>query len=424
MAIPYEPPVESSVGRPSPLLLTRDFSWVWWGQIVSQVGDGISKLALLWFVYAITGSPLKTTMIGLLQTVPPIVFGPMIGVLVDRLPKKVLLIGSDVMRAVLLGLIPCLISPESFTVGVLYVLVFLHAIASAVFGPALTATIPFLVPRPQFTAANALLQSTTSLGIILGPALSGVGIALLSSQEVLCVNAVTYLASAACFIPISLSAGTSSRRTIANPLAGTIRDLIAGVRFAFVREQTILLLMLTASLYTFGTSALSTLFPVFGRKLLDLGPVEVGYLWSAMGVGLLVTSLVLIRLTQWNLRKRISLIMAASATSGIAICALVFARSGIQAGLLMGVIGLGMGALTPIAWGVLQELTPKDMVGRVLALYNTGAMTAAIGGILTFGWITERLGEPTGVIGIGLVLLATAVMAGGFGHWVAGRSHS
>ena len=55
-------------GRPnvkwSPHLLTRDFTLVWWGQMVSQVGDGVSKLALLWFVYSITGSPLKTTMIG------------------------------------------------------------------------------------------------------------------------------------------------------------------------------------------------------------------------------------------------------------------------------------------------------------------------------------------------------------------------
>ena len=84
----------------SPQLLTRDFTLVWWGQMVSQVGDGVSKLALLWFVYAITGSPLKTTIIGLLQTLPPILFGPFIGVIVDRLPKKLLLIGSDLIRAV------------------------------------------------------------------------------------------------------------------------------------------------------------------------------------------------------------------------------------------------------------------------------------------------------------------------------------
>src|SRR6478735_8418222 len=109
-----------------PLLLTRNFGLVWSGQLISQIGDGISKLALLWFVYAITGSPLKTSIIALLQTIPPIVLGPVIGVYVDRLPKKVLLIASDVLRALLIGLIPCLIPVESFTVTILYVLVLFH----------------------------------------------------------------------------------------------------------------------------------------------------------------------------------------------------------------------------------------------------------------------------------------------------------
>ncbi len=73
-------------------MLSDDFSYVWWGQVVSQVGDGVSKLALLWFVYSVTGSPLKTSIIGILQTAPAIVLAPIIGVAVDRLPKKALLI--------------------------------------------------------------------------------------------------------------------------------------------------------------------------------------------------------------------------------------------------------------------------------------------------------------------------------------------
>ena len=98
-------------------LLTADFSYVWWGQVVSQVGDGVSKLALLWFVYSVTGSPLKTSIIGFLQTVPAIVLAPIIGVAVDRLPKKALLIVSDLVRAVVLGLIPCWMSVDSFNVS-------------------------------------------------------------------------------------------------------------------------------------------------------------------------------------------------------------------------------------------------------------------------------------------------------------------
>ncbi|MFY4727970.1 MFS transporter [Nitrospira sp. BLG_2] len=412
--LPYSPPTAENADNISvkdrPLLLTRDFGLVWSGQLISQIGDGISRLALLWFVYAVTGSPLKTSIIGLLQTIPPIVLGPIIGVYVDRLPKKVLLITSDVLRALLIGLIPCLIPVESFTVTVLYVLVLLHAIATAVFGPALTAAIPAFVPKTQFTAANALLQSTTSLGIIFGPALSGLGIAAYGSQEVLCLNAATYMISAGCLAwvrfkkPASQISARAARPTM-------LQDLVEGFRYSVVTQPTILLLTGTAALYTFGTSALTALFPVFARKMLGLGPIEVGYLWSAVGIGLFATSIGLLWATHWTLKDRMLLITGSSVLSGAALCALTGTLDPYIAGLLMGLVGCGMGAFTPIAWGIIQELAPKQMVGRVLGLYGTGSMTAAIGGISAFGWITEQQGPETGVLGIGLVLLVTALVA-------------
>ena len=393
-----------------PLLLTWDFGLVWWGQLISQIGDGVCRLALLWFVYAVTGSPLKTSIIGLLQTIPPIVLGPIIGVYVDRLPKKVLLITSDILRALLIGVIPCLIPVESFTVSLLYVLVFLHAMSTAVFGPALTAAVPAFVPKTQFTAANALLQGTTSLGIIFGPAISGLGIAAYGSQEVLCINAATYLISAAClaFVRFKNTAAPSPSLG-ARP---TLRqDLIEGFRYGVVTKPALLLLTGTAALYTFGTSALTALFPVFARKMLGLGPVEVGYLWSALGMGLLVTSIALLWVTDWMVKDRMRLIMAASMLSGLALSGLTWTLDPYVAGVLMGLIGCGMGVFTPIAWGIIQELAPSHMIGRVLGLYGTGAMTAAIGGISAFGWITEQQGPETGVLGIGLVLMITALVA-------------
>lgn len=393
------------------LLFTRDFGLLWLSQLVSQVGDGISNLALLWFVYSITGSPVKTTIVGLLHTIPPIVLGPLIGVFVDRLPKKFFLIGSNVFRAVLIGIIPCAVSTDTFTVNLLYVLVLLDAVAMATFSPALTSSVPLIVPRAQFTAANALIQSTTSLGIIFGPALSGVGIALFGSQEVLCLNAVTYCVAALCLGLVRLG----TRQPSAGPKrtdSSVWQDLTEGLAFVAIKQRVILLLVLTAGCYAFGASALTTLFPVFASKLLGLGPVEVGYLWSALGVGLLLMSMTLLWFTEWNLSDRTRIIAGASVASALAIGLLVWTTDLFLVGLLMIVIGGGMGAFTPIAWGVVQELTPRKMVGRVLGLYSTGAMTAAISGISLFGWVTERFGESTGIAGIGATFLLTASLGG------------
>nr|MBA2485391.1 MFS transporter [Nitrospira sp.] len=401
----------------SPHLLTRDFTLVWWGQMVSQVGDGVSKLALLWFVYSITGSPLKTTMIGLLQTLPPILFGPFIGVIVDRVPKKLLLISSDLIRSVVLGVIPCLIAVDSFSIERLYLMVFVHAVASAVFGPALTAAIPSLVSRHEFTAANALLQTTTSIGIIVGPALSGVGIATMSSQEVLCVNAVSYVVSAACFLFIRFPQGESIPVGEAS-LAGTFRDVIEGFHYVLRRQRIILMLIGAASMYTFATSAFSTLFPVFAKKLLDLGPIEVGYLWSAFGVGLLLVSLGLVSLSAWTLPQRIQLMAASSFISGLALLGLIVTSNRLTAAALMVIIGMGAGTLTPVAWGVLQEISPTSLLGRVLAIYNLGAMTSAIAGMTIFGWVTQEFGERPSVFGIGVGLFLSALVSARVVRWI------
>ncbi|HNI17468.1 MAG TPA: MFS transporter [Nitrospira sp.] len=397
-------------------LLTRDFGFMWWSQVLSQVAEGVSKLALLWFVYAVTGSPLKTTVIGLLQTLPPILFGPFIGVLVDRFPKKTILITSDVARGLLIGLIPCLVPIEHFTVESLYVLTFLFGMATAVFVPTLSSAVPFMVARPQFTAANALLQSTTSLGIIIGPAVSGLGIAFSGSQDVLCVNALTYFASAACLLPIRLRATEQAPDSSAG-WRPFIRHLLEGLRYAFLTHRTLLILIVLASIYTFGSGAFTTLFPVFGRQLLGLGPVEVGYLWSWLGVGLLLSSIGLIWLSAWDLHKRLLAIAVSCALAGLAVVGLTWTDSVGVASAYVVCIGIGLGTWTPIAWGIIQEVAPPGMVGRVMAVYTAMATATSMLGMSAFGWVAESFGSITSVLGIGGVM---GVLAWG-SAWFGGR---
>src|SRR5512146_186260 len=119
------------------LLSTKNFGLLFSGQVVSQVGDSMNKVALLWFVYDLTGSAFKMTLIGLLQTIPPLVFGPLIGVYLDRVRRKPVMIGVDLIRTVLVLLIPLLYALDILTLERLYVLVFVTSIVSTIFGPAL-----------------------------------------------------------------------------------------------------------------------------------------------------------------------------------------------------------------------------------------------------------------------------------------------
>jgi MFS transporter, DHA3 family, macrolide efflux protein len=409
-----------SGGRGWDLLKTRDFGLLFAGQTISQIGDSLNKVALLWFVYDLTGSALKMTVVGLLQTLPPLLFGPLIGVYLDRLRKKPVMITVDLLRTLMILLIPLLYAMGGLTLDRLYILVFANAIVSTVFGPALASAVPLIAPPDRLVAANALMQSTANVGLLVGPAVSGIGIVLMGAQNVLYLDAATFLLSALCLMPVRMketfrfagAAGTSRWWT-----DGVGQDLLAGFRFVFLEQKTVLMLMCTATLYSVAASAFVFLLPVFAKEVLALGPIELGWLWSSLGVGMLIVSFSLASLTQGDLSRRLRLISVSLAIGGLAVGALGYLHTSFAAGLLIAVIGGSTAMFTPLVWTMLQELTPAHLLGRVFTSFATGGMASSMAGMAGFGWAADALGPVASLAGISAILLTTAVAAGVFSRY-------
>ncbi len=402
------------------LLKTRDFGLLFAGQTISQIGDSLNKVALLWFVYELTGSALKMTVIGLLQTLPPLLFGPLIGVYLDRFRKKPVMITVDLLRTVMILLIPLLYLMEALTLERLYVLVFANAIVSTIFGPALASAVPLITPKERLVAANALMQSTANVGLLVGPAVSGIGIALIGAQNVLYADAATFFVSALCLLPIRMRE-TLDREALAKKgwTDGVAQDLLAGFRFVFVEQKTVMLLMLTATLYSVGVSAFVFLLPVFAKDVLEVGPMQLGWLWSALGVGMLLASLGLASVTQGDLSRRLQLVSGALAVGGLAVGLLGFLQAPLAAGAVIAVIGGSTAMFTPLVWTMLQELTPAHLLGRVFTSFATGGMASSMAGMAGFGWAADTIGPGASLGGISIILLATALTAGMFSRYKA-----
>ena len=392
------------------LIRTRDFGLLFWGQFTSQIGDSLSKVALLWFVYQLTGSALKMAVIGLLQTVPPLVLGPIVGVYLDRLPKKGTMISVDLIRTVLVALIPALYAIDALTLEGLYCLVFLNAIVSMIFGPALASSVPSIVNRNQLTSANAWLQGTANAGVLIGPIISGIGIATIGAHNVLYVDAATFLVSALCLMPIRVRESDRSSRTAVTG-SSFLNELSAGFRFVFKRDQTIFPLMLTATLYSLGVSAFVFMLPVFAERSLSVGPLELGWLWSGLGMGMLVTSAWLASKGQHDLLSRFRMVAGAMSIGGVSVCLLSTLQTPLLAIALIVVIGASTAVFMPIVWGVLQEVTPEPLLGRVFTTFSTGGMASSMAGMAGFGWAADAMGPSVSLIGIGLVLFGTAFFA-------------
>src|SRR6476646_7466966 len=210
------------------LIQTWDFGLLWWGQVTSQIGEGLNKVALLWFVYELTGSAMMIATVGLIQTIPPLLFGPIIGVYLDRLRKKPVMVWIDLIRTLLTLLIPALYGMGHLSLEGLFVLIFLTSVVSTVFGPALVSAVPLMVRRNELVSANALIQGTNNIGLLLGPAVSGVLIALIGAQHALDVNAATFFISALCLMPIRSNETIAERPSLSAQPGSLLTDLSIG----------------------------------------------------------------------------------------------------------------------------------------------------------------------------------------------------
>jgi len=381
---------------------------LWWGQTTSQIGEGLNKVALLWFVYELTGSAMKMTMVGLLQTIPPLVFGPLIGVYLDRLPKKAVMVWVDLVRALLTVLIPVLYALDTLSIEGLYGLVFLTSVVSTVFGPALVSAVPLLVRPSELMSANALIQGTNNIGMLLGPAISGIMIALIDAENVLFVNSATFLISAFCLMPIRFA--VSHRRTVEGA-SSVWEELRGGFRFVFAQRSMVFTLVIISSLYNLGVSAFVFILPVYAKEFLQVGPVQLGWLWSALGVGMLAASTWLAWRKQSDMQGRLRIVVRGMTIGGLAVCSLSLLETPLVAAGIVVIVGGSTAVLNPIVWALLQEVTPEHLIGRVLTTFSVGSMASAMAGMTGFGWVADAIGPAASLVGLGLVLLLTAALA-------------
>lgn len=392
------------------LLSSRDFSLLWWAQVISQIGDGITKVALLWFVYQITGSALKMTIIGVLQTIPPLVLCPLIGVYLDRLPKKFIMIFLDISRGILIALIPFLHTFNVLTLEVLYVLVLFIAVLSAGFGPALTSVVPLLVKKSDLMPANAMIQCTTNVGVLLGPAMGGSFIAFFGVQNVLYLDAATFLCSALCLVLLRVPQ-TQERGEYAATKNTVKQDLREGFQFVLGQQKIILEVIFMTMLFTLGASTFVYALPVFVENMSGIGPTWLGWLWSAMGAGMLLTSIILTGVKQMNAHARLRFIAGSMGIGGMAVYGLMFMPSPFTAAFLVGLVGGSTAMFNPLMWSLIQEATPDVLMGRVFSFVNTSAMASASAGMIAFGWMTDVIGASVSIGFVGLIFFITAAVS-------------
>jgi hypothetical protein len=177
----------------------RDFRTLWIGATISNFGSAITRLALpMTAVVTLQASAAQMGMLGAASTLPALLLSLLVGVWVDRVRRRPLLIGADLGRAVLIGAVPLLAMGGMLRMEYLYVVSFLAGVLTLVFDIANTSLLPHLVARDQLVEGNSKLVLSESVASIAGPSVAGSLIQGLTAPLAMLVDAISFLGSALC----------------------------------------------------------------------------------------------------------------------------------------------------------------------------------------------------------------------------------
>ena len=385
---------------------------------VSTLGSRMSFLAVPWFVLVTTGSAGRTGLVAFAEMAPYVLVQGLGGPVVDRLGAWRLSVGTDLVAAVAIGLVPLLLAVDALSFGGLCILV---AVAGAVRGAGDTSR-HVLVPGVTEQAGAAmergagLSDGVSRLAGMVGAPLAGVLVAVSSAPAVLAVDAVTFAVSAglvAGLVPRSAApgAGRSDDRSDNRSGSGSPLGYLAGLRegLTHLRADRLLLgigaMILVTNLVDQAVS--SVLTPVWAQEVTG-SPVVLGLLFGVFGCGAVLGNVVLTWLGPRLPRRRTFAwcFLVAGAPRLLAMAAL----SSVPPMLVLCLLsGFGAGGINPILGAVEYERVPRHLQARVLGALGALAWAGIPVGSLAGGLAVEHLGLRPALGAAGLVYLVATL---------------
>ncbi len=381
----------------------RDFALYWTGQLISMSGTFIEMTATTYLLYAITNSPVLLGIGGLVRAVPTLALSLYGGALADRIDRRRLLMftqGAQVVTSLILG---TLVTTGAIQFWHLYVIGFTNATLNAFDNPARNSLYPSLIPRSEFQSAVALNSVIPRLATLVGPAIAGILIATIGPATPFFVNGASYFALIAALVLMRtrLPAVDGPRSSVRNAIWG-------GIQFAMRSPVLPLVLGTEAVLSLFGHN--SALVTIFARDVLHVGPAGLGLLLSAVGLGAIVGTVVLIAFG--DLRRKGAVLIGAGLLYATAL--LAFAASTTFAISIFVLFVLGV---ADALWGALRntiiQLSATDAFrGRVMSLLTFTSRGLTNAGQIETGAIVALSGPPLGAAINALVIGAVVLAVG------------
>ena len=394
----------------------RPFALLWLGRTVSSLGDGIFLVALAWFVLTTIGSASANGVILICETVPMLLLALVGGAMVDRVPRRSLLLTSDVVRGLVVAAIALLAWRHLLAFWQLALLSVIFGVVKAFFFPAYTSVIPQVTPPEALLSANSLASLSAQATGVIGPALGGALVALGGTSLAFSLDALSFLISAVCIfaMPTVESVAKDGMATAGGGMLGDIREGVAAV----LRSPWLWITIAIAGVSNITLSGpLEAALPLLARKGLHAGVGVYALLNALLAVGSVLAAVALGRMVK--IRRRGVLMYGAWMLAGVALLCMGLPITVAGVGTAIFICGASLAVLNLVWANTLQEMVPADLLGRVSSVDGLGSYALLPVGYGLSGFAADHIGAPTvfvlggaaSVVLIGLGLLHPAVRA-------------
>ncbi|QBD74581.1 MFS transporter [Ktedonosporobacter rubrisoli] len=402
-------------------LQSRPFALLWAGQTVSRLGDFAFNTALAWQVLLLTGSGAAMGTVLIASNIPQLIFLLIGGIAADRLPRLLILLCSDIGRALAVLLIALLGWLHLLQLWHLIGLSLLFGVASGFFFPTYQALPAQLVEREMLNSANTLNSTSKQIGILLGPLLGASFVAMVGPALAFAFDGASFAISALCIIligPISSKVPQLESQEADKTLpAGKFHKLLYDIRegLGYVLSSSWLwVTILIASVANIALSGpLQVALPKLVMYAFKSGIWLLGTIGTFESLGALIGTILIGQASHLRSRGLIAYLAFLLSGFGLLILGLPFASLNplifaIAASLL---IGFGTNVFNIIWTCVLQELVPPDKQGRVFSIDALGSLGFMTIGFALAGMATDTLG-PSWVFLIGGLLQIALILIG------------
>ena len=375
------------------LRANREFRRLWIAQLISEIGDWFYTLAVYDLLLETTHSGKAVSYAIMIQTLPWFFTTPLAGQLADRFPRRNLMIIADVVRGfVVLGLI---VAQSPSLLWLIYVLLGLETLFTSLFEPSRNALLPNVVTEAELLPANALSSATWALALSSGAALGGVVTAFLGRNSAFVINSFSFFASAFFIYRIGVRE-THYQAMTGQHENGAVRSALInlrdGVHYFMENPKVVALVLCKTGLGLISGALL--LLTIFGERVFSIrwssipfhasirhgsGPLAVGLLYSARGIGAGVGPLIGDRVTQgrnWMMWRAIGVCFFGM---GLAYVGLGFAPTLGLAALAVACAHANGANVWVMATTLLQIEVPDHFRGRVFAV-DAGLLMISVAG--------------------------------------------